>query len=229
MFYFDPTMLLLIPGLLLGLWAQYRVKSAYARWSKVSTGLPSSQVVVGELLQRNAPAPVAIQPIPGQLTDHYNPSTNTLGLSEGVYGSTSVAALGIAAHEAGHALQQAEGYGPLKLRTLAVPVVNIGSTAAIPLFILGVAASWQPLMYIGIAAFGLSVLFALITLPVEFDASRRAVRMLSSGGYIDRDEEAGVRAVLRAAAMTYVASALGALLQLARLILLSRGGSRRRD
>lgn len=227
MFYFDPTMLLLIPGLLLGLWAQYRVKSAYARWSKVSTGLPSSQVVVGELLQRNAPAPVAIQPIPGQLTDHYNPSTNTLGLSEGVYGSTSVAALGIAAHEAGHALQQAEGYGPLKLRTLAVPVVNIGSTAAIPLFILGVAASWQPLMYIGIAAFGLSVLFALITLPVEFDASRRAVAMLQEGGYLTGETDKGVRAVLNAAAMTYVAAAISALLNLLRLLLIAN--SRRRD
>lgn len=220
-------MLLLIPGLLLGLWAQYRVKSAYARWSKVSTGLPSSQVVVGELLQRNAPAPVAIQPIPGQLTDHYNPSTNTLGLSEGVYGSTSVAALGIAAHEAGHALQQAEGYGPLKLRTLAVPVVNIGSTAAIPLFILGVAASWQPLMYIGIAAFGLSVLFALITLPVEFDASRRAVAMLQEGGYLTGETDKGVRAVLNAAAMTYVAAAISALLNLLRLLLIAN--SRRRD
>lgn len=227
MFYFDPTMLLLIPGLLLGLWAQYRVKSAYARWSNVSTGLPSSQVVVGELLQRNAPAPVAIQPIPGQLTDHYNPSTNTLGLSEGVYGSTSVAALGIATHEAGHALQQAEGYGPLKLRTLAVPVVNIGSTAAIPLFILGVAASWQPLMYIGIAAFGLSVLFALITLPVEFDASRRAVAMLQEGGYLTGETDKGVRAVLNAAAMTYVAAAISALLNLLRLLLIAN--SRRRD
>ena len=126
-------------------------------------------------------------------------------------------------------MQKQEGYGPLALRSLLVPVVNVGSNLGLPIVILGLVMSFRPLITIGIVLFGLVVAFTLITLPVEFDASRRAVRMLSSGGYVDKDEEAGVRAVLRAAAMTYVAAALGAVLQLARLILLSRGSSRRRD
>ena len=126
-------------------------------------------------------------------------------------------------------MQKQEGYGPLALRSLLVPVVNIGSNLGLPIVILGLVMSIRPLITIGIVLFGLVVAFTLITLPVEFDASRRAVRMLSSGGYVDKEEEAGVRAVLRAAAMTYVAAALGAVLQLARLILLSRGSSRRRD
>ena len=126
-------------------------------------------------------------------------------------------------------MQKQEGYGPLALRSLLVPVVNIGSNLGLPIVILGLVMSIRPLITVGIVLFGLVVAFTLITLPVEFDASRRAVRMLSSGGYVDKEEEAGVRAVLRAAAMTYVAAALGAVLQLARLILLSRGSSRRRD
>ena len=229
MFYYDWTMILLIPGLLLGLWAQFRVKSAYAQWSQVSTGLPAAQVVVERLLNQRTAAPVAIEHVAGELTDHYNPATNTLRLSDGVYGSTSVSALGIAAHEAGHALQQAEGYGPLQLRNVAVPVVNIGSQAAFPLFFLGLMFSFDPLLYIGIAAFALSVFFSLITLPVEFDASRRAIAMLQDGGYMTGETERGVKAVLRAAAMTYVAAAVSAMLNLLRLLIIAdRQRSRRR-
>lgn len=227
MFYFDWTYLLVIPGLLLGLWAQSQVNSAYSRYSRVNTHLnrPACEVVA-DLLRRNGNNAVAVQRTSGQLTDHYDPASETLRLSDGVYGSSSVAALGIAAHEAGHAMQKMENYAPLKLRTAAVPVVNIGSSAAMPLFILGLIFSWKPLVTLGIVAFSLSVVFALITLPVEFDASRRAVRMLQDGGYVTSEELTGVQKVLRAAALTYVASAVVSLLNLLRLLIISRGRDR---
>lgn len=223
MFYFDWTYLMIIPGLLLGLWAQSQVSSAYQKYSRVGThlGAPASRVV-NDLLRRNGNSIVQVQPTSGQLTDHYDPSTETLRLSEGVYHSPSVAALGIAAHEAGHAMQKLEHYAPLKLRTALVPVVNIGSSAAIPLFFAGILFSWKPLMTLGIFAFSLSVIFSLITLPVEFDASRRAVRMLQDGGYVTSDELTGVEKVLRAAALTYVAAAVSSLLNLLRLLIIAR-------
>lgn len=223
MFYFDWTYLLVIPGLLLGMWAQAQVSSAFNRYSRVSTrlGRPASEVAA-DLLHRNGNDAVSVQRTSGQLTDHYDPATETLRLSDGVYGSNSVAALGVAAHEAGHAMQKMENYAPLKLRTAAVPVVNIGSSAAIPLFMLGLIFSWKPLVTIGIVAFSLSVLFALVTLPVEFDASRRAVRMLQDGGYVTSEELIGVQRVLRAAALTYVASAVTSLLSLLRLLIIAR-------
>lgn len=228
MFFFDWTYFLIIPGLLLGLWAQHKVHSAYQEYSRVSTRLGrTASEVVAELLRRNGNHAVRVGRVSGQLTDHYDPGKETLNLSEGVYGSSSVAALGIAAHEAGHAMQKQEGYAPLKLRTAAVPLVNIGSSASTPLFILGLIMSWQPLVYIGIALFSLSVLFALVTLPVEFDASRRAVAMLTEGGYVTENERSGVKAVLNAAALTYVASAVTSLLSLLRLLLIAR--SRDRD
>lgn len=223
MFYYDWTYLLIIPGLLLGLWAQAKIKSSYAAWSRVHTrlGRPACQVV-DDLLRRNGNHQVRVFQTQGELTDHYDPSNETLKLSQGVYGSDSVAALGIAAHEAGHAMQKHEGYAPLKLRTAAVPVVNIGSSLSTPLFFAGIFFSWEPLVHIGIALFSLSVIFALITLPVEFDASRRAVRMLTEGGYVTGEEERGVRKVLTAAALTYVASAVTSLLSLLRLLLIAR-------
>ena len=162
----------------------------------------------------------------GELTDHYDPRTETLRLSSGVYGSGSIAALGIAAHEAGHAMQKMEDYAPLKLRTAIVPVVNIGSNLAMPLFFLGLLFSWEPFLTLGIVAFGLSVVFSLITLPVEFDASRRAVRMLQDGGYVTSDELTGVQKVLNAAALTYVAAAVTSMLSLLRLLIIARN---RRD
>lgn len=228
MFYFDWTYLLIIPGLLLGMWAQHKVNSAYQQYTRVGTrlGRPASDVVA-ELLRRNGNHAVRIGRVSGQMTDHYDPGKELLNLSDGVYNSASVAALGIAAHEAGHAMQKMEGYAPLKLRTAAVPIVNIGSTASTPLFILGLIMSWQPLVYIGIALFSLSVLFSLITLPVEFDASNRAIRMLTEGGYVTESERSGVKAVLNAAALTYVASAVTSLLSLLRLLIIAR--SRDRD
>ena len=223
MFYFDWTYILIIPGLLLGLWAQSQVSSAYNKYSRYGTrlGSPASEVVA-ELLRRNGNTAVSVQRTSGQLTDHYDPSTETLRLSEGVYGSGSIAALGIAAHEAGHAMQKHEHYAMLKLRTALVPVVNIGSSAAIPLFMMGLIFSWKPLVSLGILAFSLSVLFSLVTLPVEFDASRRAVRMLQDGGYVTGEELTGVQKVLRADALTYVAAAVSSLLNLLRLLIIAR-------
>ncbi len=223
MFYWDWTYFLMIPGLLLGLWAQAQVKGAYAAYSRKPTrmGRPACEVVA-ELLRRNGNDRVRIARTSGQLTDHYNPADETLNLSEGVYGSASVAALGIAAHEAGHAMQKLEGYAPLQLRSAVVPVVNIGSSLSTPLFILGLIFSWKPLVTVGIVLFSLSVLFALVTLPVEFNASQRAVRMLAEGGYVTQEEEDGVRKVLRAAALTYVAAAVTSLLSLLRLLLIAR-------
>ncbi len=228
MLYFDWTYLLIIPGLLLGLWAQSQVNSAYQRYSRVPTRLnrPASEVV-DDLLRRNGNNVVSVGHVSGQLTDHYDPSKETLNLSDGVFNSASVAALGIAAHEAGHAMQKQEHYAPLKLRTAVVPAVNIGSSLSTPLFFLGLIFSWRPLLTAGIVLFSLSVIFAVLTLPVEFDASRRAVRMLTEGGYVTGEEERGVRAVLRAAALTYVAAAVTSLLSLLRLVLIAR--SRDRD
>lgn len=221
MFYYDWTILLLIPGLILGLWAQSRVKSAYSKYSKVFTqrGMPA-QDVARMLLNSGGAGNVNITSVQGELTDHFDPGTDTLRLSQGVYGSSSVAAVGIAAHEAGHALQKQEGYALLNLRTVMVPTVNIGSRLAWPIFVVGMISSWRPLMYVGIALFALAVLLSLITLPVEFDASRRAKLMLANSGYFTQDEMQGVSKVLNAAALTYVASFLSALLSLVRLLLL---------
>ncbi len=227
MFYWDWTMILLLPGLLLGLWAQYKVKSAYAKYGKIGTrrGVTADQVAA-ELLTRDGNQYVSIQPVSGELTDNYDPRSNVLHLSQGVYGSNSIAAIGIAAHECGHAMQKQHDYGPLKLRSAFVPVVNIGSTLYFPIFILGFIFSWEPLITIGIVCFALTFLFSLITLPVEFNASRRAMDALAQGNYVTQDELDGVRAVLSAAALTYVAAAISSLLQLLRLLLLSRS---RRD
>lgn len=224
MFYYDPTFLLLIPALLLSLWAQAKVKSAYAKYSTVISSFPGSAAqAAGKMLADNNLQNVAVVPTQGTLTDHYDPRKETLSLSEGVYGSNSIAALGIAAHEAGHAMQKKDGYAMLNLRTAVVPFVNIGSSLSVPIFILGLIMSLEILQVAGIVLFGAVVVFTLITLPVEFNASKRAIAMLQTSGIIQSaQEEQGVRRVLSAAAMTYVASAVGALLQLARLILLRR-------
>ncbi len=227
MFYYDWTYLLIIPGLLLGLWAQFKVKNTYAEYSRLRTRLGrTADSVVDDMLRRNGNNKVRIGRISGQLTDHYNPSNETLNLSEGVYGSASVAALGIAAHEAGHAMQNHEGYAPLKLRSAIVPAVNICSSLSTPLFFLGLIMAWEPLTTLGIILFAASTVFALVTLPVEFNASSRAVAMLTEGGYVTGEEERGVRKVLNAAALTYVAAAVTSLLSLLRLVLIA---NRRRD
>lgn len=226
-YYYDPTVLLLIPGLILALYAQLKVSSTYARYKKVhsGTGLTGAQIA-RQILDTNGCGSVRIERVPGSLTDHYDPENGVLRLSEEVYASRSIAALGVAAHEAGHAIQDATDYGPMRIRATLVPVANIGSSAAIPLFMLGLIFSWEPLLKIGILCFSLAVLFYLVTLPVEFNASGRAVALLSSG-YLPQDEVKGVKKVLSAAALTYVAAALQAILQLLRLVLLAN--SRRRD
>lgn len=227
MFWYDWTYLLVVPGLILGVWAQIKVKSAYAKYSRVPTRLGRSAAsVVNDALHRQGNYNVRIGHVNGELTDHYDPSNETLNLSSGVYSSDSVAALGIAAHEAGHAMQKYEGYLPLKLRTAIVPAVNFCSGLSTPLFCLGLVFSWEPLTSLGILLFAASTVFALVTLPVEFNASRRAVAMLIDGGYITGDEERGVRKVLTAAALTYVAAAVTSLLSLLRLVTIA---NRRRD
>ena len=227
MFFYDWTYLLIIPGLILGLWAQFKVKNTYAEYSRIPTRLGRSAAsVVDDLLRRNGNHKVRIGHVSGQLTDHYNPGNETLNLSDGVYASNSVAALGIAAHEAGHAMQKHEGYAPLTIRTLIVPAVNICSSLSTPLFFLGLLMSWEPLLTLGILLFAASTVFALVTLPVEFNASNRAVAMLVDGGYVNGEEERGVRKVLNAAALTYVAAAVTSMLSLLRLVMIA---NRRRD
>lgn len=223
MFYFDWTMILMLPGLLLGLWAQSKVNSTYQKYSRVSvrSGMTAAEAAE-RILRQNGAGDVMIQQTGGHLTDHYDPRSNVLRLSSGVCHSSSVAALGIAAHEAGHAIQQAEQYPFLKLRTAVAPVVNIGSSLSWPIFFLGFLFSWEPLMTAGIVLFSAVVLFTLITLPVEFDASRRALKMLSAGGYLTETELGGAKQVLTAAALTYVASFVSAAMQLLRLLTLAR-------
>ena len=166
-YYYDWTMILVIPGLLLGLYAQFKVKSTFDRYSRVRTrsGLTAEQAA-RMLLSRGGSANVTISRVNGSLTDHYDPRSNTLRLSDSVYGSDSVAAVGVAAHECGHALQEHDGYGLLKLRSALVPVVNIGSSLYLPIFMAGLLFSWEPLQTVGILCFGLTLLFSLVTLPV---------------------------------------------------------------
>ena len=223
MFYWDWTMILVIPGLLLGLWAQMRVSSAFRKYSAVHarSGM-SAEDVARSMLNQAGCGNVSIRSVSGNLTDHYDPRNNTLRLSDGVYGSSSVAAIGIAAHECGHAMQQHEGYAPLVLRSALVPVVNLGSNLYFPIFLLGLLFSWEPLIYVGIACFALTLVFSLVTLPVEFNASGRALRVLDQQGYLSSEELDGARAVLNAAAMTYVAAAISSLLQLVRLLIIAR-------
>jgi len=226
--YFDSSLVIIIPGLLIALLAQAAVNSAYNKYSKV----PSSRGCTGaqaarSILDENGLYDVRVEMVGGALSDHYDPRTRVLSLSQGVYGSTSLAALGIAAHEVGHAIQHYEGYAPLKLRGTLVPVANLGSTLAWPVFFMGLLFSFEPLLWAGILFFFGAVLFQLVTLPVEFNASSRALDKLEAGGYLQREEVPGARSVLRSAAMTYVAAALMSLLQLLRLLMLSSGRRRR--
>ena len=228
-FFYDWTYILLIPALILSMWAQFRVSSTFSRFSKVraSSGMTATQMAE-QLLHAEGVYDVSVERTRGNLTDHYDPKNMVLRLSDSTANSTSVAALGVAAHEAGHVLQHRDGYAPLMLRTAAVPVVNIGSNLSWPLFLAGLIFSWEPLLYAGIALFALAVLFALITLPVEFNASKRALAALETNGYLQPGEEMrGAKKVLSAAAMTYVASAFMAIMQLLRLLAIA--GVRRDD
>ena len=222
-----PYIVLVVPMLIISLWAQIKVKSTYQKYSSVySRSGMTAEMTVRKILDSNGLFHVGITRVPGELTDHYDPRSNTIALSDSVYGSTSVAAIGVAAHEAGHAIQHAVGYGPIKLRTALVPVTNIGSRLSMPLFIIGLLLANQPLAYAGIILFSLTVVFQLVTLPTEFNASYRAVKALE-GGYFNDEELKGTKKVLSAAAMTYLAALFVALASLLRLLLIVNG--RRRD
>lgn len=228
---FDPTYFLLIPAILLAMYAQAKVQSTFNKYSRVAarSGMTGAQVAQ-ELLHSKQIYDVSIEQTKGRLSDHYDPRSKTLRLSPEVYGSSSLAALGIAAHEVGHAFQHATEYAPLKLRSAIVPVSNIGSQLAFPLLLAGIFLGIPNLALIGVIAFSLAVLFQLITLPVEYNASGRAIESLEIGGYLDRDEIGSTRKVLNAAALTYVAATIMAVMQLVRLLVLSGLlGGRRRD
>lgn len=228
-FFYDSTMLLILPALILSLWAQARVTGTFNKYAKIpSRGGMTAAQVARAFLHSEGIDDVSVERIPGKLTDHYDPMHKVLRLSQSTADSTSIAALGVAAHEAGHALQHRDAYAPLMLRTAAVPVVNIGSSLSWPLFLAGLIFSWEPLMLVGIALFALAVVFSLITLPVEFNASKRALLALETQGYLESDEISGAKKVLSAAALTYVAAAFMAIMQLLRLLALS-GVGRRRD
>ena len=230
MFFYDWTMILVLPGLLLALYAQAKISSTYNRFSRIHAraGLTAAECA-RDILQNGGAGDVRVERVAGTLTDHYDPREKVLRLSEGTYNSTSIAALGVAAHEAGHALQDAQDYAPLTFRSLFAPVASIGSNAAVPLFMLGLLFSWEPLVKIGLICFALAVVFSLVTLPVEFNASSRALHILTDGGYLTVDENEGAKKVLSAAALTYVASALTAILQFLRLLMISGVGRRRND
>jgi hypothetical protein len=227
----DPTYVLVLIGAVLCLLAQAKVSSTFNKYAKVRSrsGMTGAQAAQ-KILNMSGIYDVQVEHISGQLTDHYDPSNKVLRLSDSVYGSYSVAAIGVAAHECGHAVQHQKGYAPLKLRSALVPAANIGSKAGIPLILLGALLGMnQVLIQIGIWVFSLAVLFQIVTLPVEFNASGRALAMLGNYGMMERDEVKGCRNVLKAAALTYVAAAASAILQLLRLVLLfgRRGNDRR--
>ena len=228
--YFDPTMILVLIGVVLSLWAQGRVTSTFNKYSKVRsrTGMTGAEAA-RRLLQSQGIYDVTVRQVSGELTDHFDPRTKTVNLSQSVYGSTTVAAIGVAAHECGHAMQHDEGYAPLRFRSALVPAANFGSKISWPLILMGVVFGGlgSPLCQIGILMFTLAVLFQLVTLPVEFNASSRAVRLLDSQGILAGEEVNGTKRVLSAAALTYVAAAASSILQLLRLIILY--GGRRRD
>jgi uncharacterized protein len=224
MFFWDWTMFLIVPALVLALFAQAKVRGAYNRYARenAASGLTGAETA-RRILQTGGAGEVTVEMIPGRLTDHYDPRKKVLRLSEGVHESSSIAALGIAAHEAGHALQHTTGYAPLGLRNAIYPVASIGSTLAFPLFVVGfILSSRGPsvLMDIGILLFSGAVVFSVITLPVEFDASRRAMALLSERGFLAGAELEGARKVLSAAALTYVASTAMAVSQLLRMFML---------
>ncbi len=232
MLFWDSTYILVLIGALICIIASANVKSTYRKYSQYRsaanmTGAQAAQ----RLLQAAGIYDVRVGHVAGDLTDHYNPSTKVLNLSDTVYNSTSVAAIGVAAHECGHAIQHAKGYAPLTFRTAFVPVANIGSTLAWPVILLGLfinSESSQMIINIGIVLFSFAVIFQLITLPVEFNASKRALVLLESQGILSESELPHTRKVLGAAALTYVASAASAILQLLRVIILF-GGRRRND
>ena len=231
---FDRTYLFLVlPCVILSLWASANVKSTFQRYSKQLSARHITGAMAAErVLRAHGVYGVSIEQVAGNLTDHYDPKANVIRLSNGVYSSTSTAAIGVACHEAGHAVQYAQNYGPIKLRAAIIPVTNIGSKLAMPLILLGLLLAFMEnfsytFIYLGIACFGLSLVFQLITLPVEFNASRRAMQAIADSELLTQEEQRGARKTLTAAALTYVAATALALAQLLRLI--SIFGRRRRN
>ncbi len=232
---FDMTYItLVLPCILLSLWASANVKSTFNRYSRQFSrrGLTGAEAAQ-RVLTANGVRGVRIERVSGSLTDHYDPKANVIRLSDGVYANTSTAAIGVACHEAGHAVQYAEHYAPIKLRSAIIPLTNFGSRIAMPLILLGIVFSAMgsvsdTLVYLGIACFGFSLVFQLITLPVEFNASRRALQTIESAQLLTEEEQRGAKKTLTAAALTYVAATAVALAQLLRLIAIF-GGRRRRD
>lgn len=229
-YYYDPTYILVLIGAVLSLWASATVKSTYNKYSRVYSysGLTGAQAAA-QILRQAGIYDVRIEHVSGNLTDHYDSKARVLRLSDSVYGSNSVAAIGVAAHECGHAIQDQEDYVPLRFRSAFVPVANLGTQVAFPILLLGVfLGSSHFLIQVGLLCFFFGVLFQLITLPVEFNASGRAVRILRETGMMSDDELSKTKKVLSAAAMTYVAAAAASILSMLRLIILF-GGNRRRD
>jgi Zn-dependent membrane protease YugP len=227
--FYDPTFILVIIGMIISMAASAYVKSTFSKYDKISssnniTGTKAAQYILESQGINN----VGVQAIAGDLTDNYNSGNKMLSLSQATAQSTSVAAIGVAAHECGHAVQDAKGYLPLRIRHAIVPVANIGSAVSIPLILIGVLLRGSFLINLGILAFSLAFIFQLVTLPVEFDASRRALQILADGGLLTEEEVPQARKVLFAAALTYVAAAVAPLLQLLRLIILF-GNNNRRD
>lgn len=227
-FGFDPTYLLVVIGALLSMWASARVNGTFQKYSGVRSraGMTGAEAA-RQILHSQGIYDVTVQAVRGQLTDHYDPRTKTVNLSEPVYASTSVSAIGVAAHECGHAIQDNVGYAPLRLRAAFVPVANLGSTLSWPLILLGLVIGLTPFIQIGIWMFVLALLFQVITLPVEFNASSRAVALLGQIGILQEQEVEDTKRVLGAAALTYVAAVAASVLQLLRLLILF--GGRRRD
>lgn len=227
-------LLYMLPALLLTMWASMRVNSTYAKFSKIraSSGITAEEAV-RRILDKSGLSGIRIEPVSGNLTDHYDPSAQVIRLSDSVRGSDSIAAIGVAAHECGHAIQYAQGYAPIRARAAIIPVTNVSSRLAIPLVLIGTALSFYAekflsIAYAGIILFSICVLFQLITLPVEFNASRRALSCLNTEGMLVGDELQGARRVLSAAAMTYVASLAVSVLQLLRLLSIVGNNRRRR-
>lgn len=220
-YYFDPTYLLVIIGAVICMIASANVSMTYRKYNRISNGrrMTGAQIAA-QILQDAGLSHIRIEHIGGNLTDHYDPSAKVLRLSDSVYGSTSVAAAGVAAHECGHAIQDKENYAPIRIRNSIVPVVNLGSKLSWPIILLGLLFSLSGLLRLGIWLFALTFLFQIVTLPVEFNASGRALKILKGRALLSHDEMRGARRVLSAAAMTYVTAAVSTLLQLLRLMLL---------
>ncbi len=224
MFFYDYYYLILVvPAILISLYAQMKVTSTYKKYSQVlSQNAKTATQVTRMILDMNGLQSVKIESVSGKLSDHYDPRANVIRLSDSVRSDISVASIGVAAHEAGHAIQHAQGYTPIKLRNAILPVANIGSKLSIPLILLGIILSFEPLVTVGIVAFSAVLLFQVVTLPVEFNASRRALMTLSQNNILKGEELSGAKRVLSAAALTYVAAVLVSLAQLLRLLLINR-------